>query len=141
MKEAIFLVVFCFVVTIFSQQVEMEITNLRNNKGCIRVGIFDSEKGFKDEKAIHEFVFSKAEVNNGKIFVRFTWKEGRYGFAILDDENEDGKMNYNFLGAPLEGYGFSNYIHSGISKPSFSDFVVNIKVGNNRVKVKMQYVF
>ena len=60
---------------------------------------------------------------------------------MLDDENDDGKMNYNFLGAPKEGYGFCNYEHTGFGKPDFSNFAVDINHGLNKLKVNMQYIF
>ena len=136
-----YMLIIYFALSCFSQHVEMEITNIQNAKGCIRVAIFRSDEDFKKEIPVKEFVFNKVGIKNGKMTVKFEWKEGRYGFALLDDENEDGKMNYNFLGVPKEGYGFSNYEHTGLTKPSFSNFAVDIKHGLNKVKVNMQYIF
>ncbi|MBK7290922.1 MAG: DUF2141 domain-containing protein [Chitinophagaceae bacterium] len=39
--------------------------------------------------------------------------------AILHDENDDGKMNSNFLGLPKEGYGFSNNVMGNFGPPLF----------------------
>ena len=45
---------------------------------------------------------------------------GNYAIAILHDENDDGKMNTNFLGLPKEGYGFSNNVMGTFGPPTFS---------------------
>jgi len=33
---------------------------------------------------------------------------GHYGAMVFQDLNLDGKMNFNFVGMPMEPYGFSN---------------------------------
>jgi uncharacterized protein (DUF2141 family) len=35
-------------------------------------------------------------------------------------------MEYNMVGMPKEGFGFSNYYHTGFTKPDFKQFLVNI---------------
>jgi uncharacterized protein (DUF2141 family) len=42
-------------------------------------------------------------------------------------------MEYNFLGLPRKGFGFSNYIHKGIHRPSFNDF--SFVINKNETKV------
>ena len=33
---------------------------------------------------------------------------GSYAVSVLHDENSDGKMDFNWIGVPTKGYGFSN---------------------------------
>ncbi|MFH2143242.1 MAG: DUF2141 domain-containing protein [Bacteroidota bacterium] len=35
-------------------------------------------------------------------------KQGKYGLTLLDEGISYGDMDYNFMGIPTEGYGFSN---------------------------------
>lgn len=44
---------------------------------------------------------------------------GTYAVTILHDENSDGKMNFNWIGMPTEGYGFSNGATATLLPPSF----------------------
>jgi uncharacterized protein (DUF2141 family) len=32
---------------------------------------------------------------------------GTYAVTVLHDENSDGKMDFNWIGMPTKGYGFS----------------------------------
>ena len=46
---------------------------------------------------------------------------GTYALAVVHDENMNGKLDTNWLGIPVEGYGFSNDAKSLNGAPSFSD--------------------
>ena len=36
--------------------------------------------------------------------------DGEYAISLLHDENENGDMDLNFIGYPLEGFGLANII-------------------------------
>ena len=60
---------------------------------------------------------------------------------IMDDENFNGKMDYSFLGIPKEGFGFSNYYHTGLTKPKLNSFAFEVLANKNtKVEVKMKYM-
>jgi uncharacterized protein (DUF2141 family) len=42
-----------------------------------------------------------------------------YAVAILDDTNMDGKMDFNMIGMPIKGYGFSNDAPATLLPPSY----------------------
>jgi len=49
-------------------------------------------------------------------------------------------MEYNFLGIPKEGFGFSDYYHTGITRPKFDDFRFTVVQGQDiKIKVRMRY--
>jgi small-conductance mechanosensitive channel len=45
---------------------------------------------------------------------------GTYALAVIHDENMNGKLDTNWLGIPIEGYGFSNGAKGLFGAPSFS---------------------
>ncbi len=45
---------------------------------------------------------------------------GTYALAVIHDENMNGKLDTNWLGIPIEGYGFSNDAKGLFGAPSFS---------------------
>ena len=122
------------------QTLDVQIKNIRNTKGQLCIAIFADQTGFKAEKTIWEMKYCKKELSTDELRLRIPIKEGKYGLSILDDENENGKMNYGFLGIPREGFGFSNYIHKGIKVPNFSDFSFCIKKNEKiEILVLMKY--
>ena len=51
---------------------------------------------------------------------------GDYAVAAFHDANGDGELNTNILGAPTEGYGFSNGARGFMGPPSFEAAAVSI---------------
>jgi len=123
-----------------AQILDVHITNIRNTKGQLCLAIFADETGFKAEKPCWEMKCSKRDIVNGEFRIQIPFRAGKWGFSVLDDENGSGKMEYNFLGIPNEGFGFSNYFHNGILKPAFDDFKFDIqKNETKKLTVKMKY--
>lgn len=126
----------------FSQaEVLVQVTNLRSNDGHIIVAIFEDEQTFKDEEPKTHKTFKKTKVKDGKLNLKVNLPPGSYGFTLVDDENKSGDLDYNLIGIPKEGFGFSNYYHTGMTKPSIEDFRVDIKEGKvNKVTCKIRYI-
>ena len=109
-----------------TQTIPIIIKNIRNSKGRISIGVFKDASSFEEEKPYRIIVIPKKEMTNGMLKTTIEIESGVYGLSILDDENSDAKMEYNMVGMPKEGFGFSNYYHSGFTKPNYKQFLVNI---------------
>ncbi len=122
-------------------EVEVTITGLRSSKGAIVIGIFKDDPTFQKEEAYASRNYQKRDIINGMMKVTLTLEPGVWGLSVLDDENLSGLMEYNFIGMPKEGFGFSDYYHSGFSKPKFNDFKFTVEEGKNKkIVVKIRYI-
>ncbi len=119
--------------------VKVVIEGVRSKKGKIVLGVFKDQEGFKTRKPVKRIVLNKSELEGNEISLNLD--KGIYGISILDDENDNNKMDYNFIGIPKEGFGFSNYYHEGLSKPQFDKFKFEI---NNRkavlIEIRLRYM-
>lgn len=111
--------------------VKVVINGMRSEKGKLVLAIFKDQEGFKNRKPIKRVELNKSELEGNEIVLKLN--PGTYGFSVLDDENENNKMDYNFIGIPKEGFGFSNYYHKGLSKPHFDKF--KFEIINNKIKL------
>ena len=127
------------ILSINAQTLTVEITNIRNNKGEIVLAVFDDNDSFRKEEASFEKSYHKSDIKTGKMTVEIHLDRGTYGITILDDENNDGEMEYNIIGLPKEGYGFSNFYHRGMSRPDLEDFDFSIGEKDKTVQVKLKY--
>jgi uncharacterized protein (DUF2141 family) len=127
--------------TVRAQNIEVVITGIRSTQGQIIIGIFKDDKSFREEKPYMSKKFEKREILNGEMIVKFSLNPGIYGFSLLDDENNDDKMNYSFIGIPREGFGFSNYYHTGLTRPKFDvfKFLLN-KNQNQKILMRIKYM-
>lgn len=120
--------------------VEIEVKNIKTTKGCLILALFIDEESFKNEIPIKRIKYSKSNVKNDKTLIKLKLVKGIYGFSVLDDENNNGKMDYTILGFPLEGCGLSNFELSGFSRPSFDKFKVEIlENAINNIVIKIKY--
>jgi uncharacterized protein (DUF2141 family) len=139
-KGIIFLLFFIGSLTVKAQNIEVLITGIRSTNGQITIGIFKDDRSYQEEKTFLTKTFKKTGISKGQMVVKFDLEPGTYGLTLLDDENNDGKMNYSFFGIPQEGFGFSNYEYSGLRKPKFDvfKFVLN---KNQKLKIIMKVIY
>lgn len=123
-----------------SQTLKISITGLRNNSGSVILGFYTSDKAFEDETPLFSKVESKAATVNHVLTITYHGiKPGTYGIVILDDENNNSKMDFGWI-LPQEGFGFSNYYHSGMIKPKLSKFSFVVTNQNKEVEIKVKYM-
>ncbi len=127
-------------VSIQAQTVEVTVTGIKSEKGQIAIGVFLDEESFRKEQAYLEIQFPKKDIRDGVMTISFSLEPGIYGLSLLDDVNSNRKMEYNFLGIPKEGFGFSDYYHTGITRPKFDDFRFTVVQDlDMKIKVRMRY--
>ena len=95
------------------------------NKGQVIFSIFTSPEDYLKRPLISNIkpVNKDGEV----IFILENLKYGKYAISVIYDEDNDGKLNTNFLGIPTEHVGSSNNVKGSFGPPSFSDtaFIFN----------------
>lgn len=124
----------------FSQSLTIEFDNIRNDEGQLIVTVYPSEDIWLDEIDELEHYFPKENIVDGKMSVTINeMQTGIFGVAMMDDENGDGEMKYNFIGMPREGYGFSRNFKVRLSKPDFDDSVLELK-NDTTIRITVQYM-
>src|SRR5271156_4253175 len=100
--------------------IRVVVKGLRNDTGRVGCSLFNGPDGFPREEK-KQFRGMWAQKHNGVAVCDFTGvPAGTYAATGLDDTNMNGKMDFNFIGLPTKGYGFSNDAKATLSPPSFS---------------------
>lgn len=123
-----------------AQNVSLTVTGMRSKKGDLCVSVFKDNQSFKDNKPSTRLKFAKSAAQGGNMRINLTLPPGTYGIAMLDDENGNGKMDNNMVGMPKEGFGFSNFYLSGLSRPSFDDFRFEVKSSPVTLNGKLRFL-
>jgi len=112
-------------------KLEIEISEIRNNKGNIMLQLFDG-----NEKIL---TMEQCPVKDYKCSFTFTnLKQGKYAVRYYHDENLNGKMETNLVGKPTEGYGFSNNVIGKLGPPPFEKWLFEI-IGDKKIVLKPTY--
>lgn len=114
------------------------VDNVKSAKGSIALGLYKDQASFSKEEPFKNIIVPKTNYKNKQVRFTISLPQGRYGMALLDDENDNRKMDYSFA-FPQEGYGFSNYYHKGWSRPSFDKFDFYHNGQQSTVKITAQY--
>jgi uncharacterized protein (DUF2141 family) len=115
----------------------VRVVGLRSGRGRVAVALFDNPKAFpKQERALQGGL---AEISDGSATFSFSGlAPGRYAVAVLHDENGNNRMDFNWVGIPLEGYGFSRDAHALFGPPSFDEAAISLE-STSRIWIKARY--
>lgn len=106
----------CSAISFAQYTLSIKISNLRSNNGQIHLFIFD-----KNQNKLEE-VNKKIENNECTITIE-NLSTGEYAFKYFHDENNNDKVDCNWMGIPKEGYGFSNNARGNFGPPPFEDWI------------------
>jgi uncharacterized protein (DUF2141 family) len=133
-----------------SAELRLAINGVRSDRGEILVGLYQDADGFKNaianaakrglvpdrDRLVGTAIRAKRGTQS-TVFTQLT--PGRYAIIVIHDENDNGRLDENFLGAPTEGYGFSNDARNFFSAPSFDAAAVT--VGNTDVSASITLIY
>ena len=116
----------------------IHVTGFRNNKGNAGGVIFASPAGWPEDrsKAVAHGGFA---IHDRQVTEEFQVPPGRYGIAVIHDENENQKLDRNFLGIPKEGFGFANNRRVMLSAPSFQAASTEVACPAMEIQIRLIY--
>ncbi|NQX82872.1 MAG: DUF2141 domain-containing protein [Flavobacteriaceae bacterium] len=115
-------------------QVEVSITGISSGEGKMMIAIYNSEETFL-KKHIAARV---SEIENGTVTVVFDKLEaGTYAISCFQDKNNNGVLDFNFMGIPKEPTGCSNNTRGFMGPPKYLKAKIYLKEGNNTHSIKM----
>ncbi|MEZ4458399.1 MAG: DUF2141 domain-containing protein [bacterium] len=121
------------------QKIVVQVSNVNSTKGVVRCGLFAKSDGFPSDanRAIQR---TSAPAAAGKVVCEFSGVQpGKYAVSVVHDENNNDKIDTNFVGIPSEGYGASNNNLPALSPPNFGDSSFDYSSGTKTISVQLKY--
>lgn len=98
--------------------VSIEINNIRSDTGKVYFALYDSESNFITKNSLKK---AESVIENGNTQVVFEDLEPKiYAVVCFHDANENGKMDFEENGMPIEDYGITNNVMN-FGPPQFED--------------------
>ena len=121
-----------------SYAIKITVTGLRSDKGKLYLSLYNSEKGYpKEPSAAYRLAFS--DIHGGRSTLLLAGiPQGTYAIACYHDENDNGKLDANFLGIPKEGTGASNDARGSLGPPKFRDAKFQL-VSDTTLTIRINY--
>jgi len=102
-----FAVLSLFAAAVNAGELTVTITDIRESQGTLLISVVDSDAGWNNQAK--PVAAQKMAAAKGEMTFKFgNLPAGRYAVQVMHDQNDNGKLDSNFLGIPSEGYGFSN---------------------------------
>lgn len=115
-------------------KVEITVNGIEKVKGTILVAVYDSEGSFMKK---HVFSAKQKVMDSPVIIVVDGVKTGDYAISMFHDENDNEKLDTNFIGIPNEPYGFSNDAKGSFGPPSFEKAKVKVD-GDKKLVINLK---
>lgn len=138
-----------------SQAATLTITvlGLRSDVGELLIGVYDSADGFKSALAdsatksallpeAWRVVGASLRAKAGSRSITFRdLPPGRYAIIVFHDQNDNGLLDENAFGVPIEGYGFSNDAQGLLGAPSFDAAAITLQSADERVSASVSLIY
>lgn len=113
----------------------LKLNNLKSDKGSIAIAIFNKSESFP--KKAQDAVFkSFTKVADFPLSIKVP--KGEYAISIFHDENNNQKLDTNFIGIPKEAFGFSNDVIGLMGPPSFKKAKFKVYDDNSTISIKLK---
>jgi uncharacterized protein (DUF2141 family) len=110
-----------------------------DKQGAVFFALFDKEAGFPSDwsKAVR---MQRCTPEQGSAQVSFKdLPPGDYAVTLYHDENNNGVVDLNYLGMPVEGWGVSKNIRPSQATPSFSESSIHVRGDTHLMEIKLNY--
>lgn len=98
--------------------ITVTVEGIRNSSGSIAIALHNEDSDFPESEAFMEQEVSLR--SSGDVEITFeNVPPGDYAVALMHDENDNGDLDFNEYGMPLEGFGFSNEAMGDQGPPDF----------------------
>ncbi|MFD2203208.1 DUF2141 domain-containing protein [Shivajiella indica] len=121
-----------------SANLTLTVNKVKNDKGVVRVLLFDKSAGFPDvvENAVRN---ASVDIKGDKAVITFNnLPAGTYALSVFHDSENTGKLRTNAFGIPRDGYGFSNNASGTFGPPSFEKAAFKVNAGENKVSIDLK---
>ncbi len=119
-------------------KLKVTVSGFENNKGMARVLVFKEEaKAFFPAKEGKAFLKIIVPIENKSCTAEFDLPAGTYAVSVHHDENNDRKVNTNWIGIPNEGLGVSNDAKGNFGPPKFDAAKFQMDEKDKTIKINI----
>ena len=112
----------------------VQLTGMTSNKGNVKIALCNSSTNYENHKS--PFIGKTIPINNNIAVIIFEdLPEGEYAIKAFHDEDANDDLNTNFLGIPVEDYGFSNNARGMFGPPSWEDAKFRFNDDNKVIEI------
>jgi uncharacterized protein (DUF2141 family) len=111
----------------------INIAGLSSDKGSLLVGVYNTKESFLKKPFESDII----KIINKKSIITFkNIPKGAYAVSFIHDENDNKKLDTNFIGIPKEDFGCSNNAQGFMGPPKYEDAKFQLRE-NKTINIKI----
>jgi len=116
-------------------ELAVTITDIRAAEGSLRVAVVNTDAGWNNQEK--PVAFKTVAAAQGEMTLTFAGlPDGKYAVQVMHDQNDNDKLDTNFVGIPSEGYGFSN--NPNVMRRAHFDEAQFDLAGNTAISIRLR---
>jgi uncharacterized protein (DUF2141 family) len=118
----------------------VKVGNIDSEVGEINVAIYDNKDDWLGDGTVARGSIGAAEqAADGVVTLQFELEPGDYAVSVHHDDNDNGKMDTNFIGIPKEPTGLSNGAVPKFGPPKYKDAVFPLGPEDLEIRIDLLY--
>ena len=114
------------------------ISDVRSDIGVLNIGIYDNKNDWLGSSTVQKRSLTVLEHNvGGVVTTSFEVEPGEYAISVHHDDNDNGKMDTNFIGIPKEPTGLSNGAVPKFGPPKYRDAAFRVTNEDLEMPIKL----
>jgi uncharacterized protein (DUF2141 family) len=112
----------------------VKVTGIHNTEGNVRIAVKSAPDTMVQSRTVE---IDAKTMTATAVFEDLP--QGTYGVAAIHDENKNGKLDFNEMGMPVEGYGHSNNPARRPGAPSFDETKFTLSQPSTAIEIQLIY--
>ena len=114
------------------------ISDIRSDIGVLNIGIYDNKNDWLGSSTVQKRSLQVLENSvGGVVTTSFEVEPGEYAISVHHDDNDNGKMDTNFIGIPKEPTGLSNGAVPKFGPPKYKDAAFRVGDEDLQMPIKL----
>jgi len=117
----------------------VDVSNFRNEIGSVNVAVYAAKENWlKPDLAVaNQSVDVGQAISEGTVSIDFELQPGEYAAVVHHDDNDNGKMDTNFVGIPKEPTGASNGEVNRFGPPRYQKAAFTLGEDGLRIPIRL----
>ena len=128
----------CAALELSAATLTVTVSNIQSEVGELNFAVYDNKDNWLGDTVVQGRSMDVSEhMVDGVLSTQFELEPGQYAISVHHDDNDNGKMDTNFIGIPKEPIGLSNGAKAKFGPPKYKDAVFSVGEANMEMPIKL----
>lgn len=129
-KSPITLLTLLLSTPLMALEISVDVSEINSDRGALVVQVYDSKDTWLSDNTVLSKRYELQSGDSGKtVSIPIELEAGNYAVSVYHDENDNKKLDANFIGIPKEPVGLSNDHRPKFGPPQYKKAEIEVNEG------------